>query len=75
MGVRGRSWRRLAAAAAAAVAVTAGIGVVPQAAGAREARARAAELGAVEAVSKPFDLSQVVAAVGRWIKRGPSAAE
>jgi CheY-like chemotaxis protein len=38
--------------------------------GAREARARAAELGAVEALSKPFDLSQVVAAVGRWTDAG-----
>ena len=43
--------------------------------GAREVRMRAAELGAVEALSKPFDLSQVVAAVGRWIERSPSAAE
>ena len=42
--------------------------------GAREVRARADELGAVEAMSKPFDLGQVVAAVGRWIGRGPSAA-
>jgi two-component system, chemotaxis family, chemotaxis protein CheY len=38
--------------------------------GAREARARASELGAVDALSKPFDLSQVVAAVGRWIEPG-----
>jgi hypothetical protein len=37
----------------------------------REVRARAAELGAVEALSKPFDLNQVVAAVGRWIRVGP----
>ena len=43
--------------------------------GAREVRMRAAELGAVEALSKPFDLSQMVAAVARWIERGPSAAE
>jgi CheY-like chemotaxis protein len=42
--------------------------------GAREARARAAELGAVEALSKPFDLSQVLAAVERWIEPSPSAA-
>ena len=41
--------------------------------GAREVRARAAELGAVEALSKPFDLDQVVAAVGHWIERGPAA--
>ena len=34
--------------------------------GAREARARADELEAVEAISKPFDLDEVVAAVGRW---------
>ena len=34
--------------------------------GAREARARAGELGAVQAISKPFDLDEVVAAVGRW---------
>jgi len=34
--------------------------------GAREARRRAAELGAVEALSKPFDLNRVVEAVGRW---------
>jgi len=33
---------------------------------AREARIRAHELGAVEALSKPFELDQVVAAVGRW---------
>src|SRR6187200_540431 len=39
--------------------------------GAREVRARAAELGAVEALSKPFDLNQVVAAVGRWIEPSP----
>ena len=43
--------------------------------GAREVRARADELGAVEAMSKPFELNQVVEAVGRWIERGPSAAE
>jgi CheY-like chemotaxis protein len=43
--------------------------------GAREVRARAAELGAVEALSKPFDLSQVIAAVGRWIESDPSAAQ
>ena len=43
--------------------------------GAREARVRAAELGAVEALSKPFDLSQLVAVVGRWTAPGPSAAE
>ena len=34
--------------------------------GAREARARAGELEAVEAIAKPFDLDEVVAAVGRW---------
>jgi DNA-binding response OmpR family regulator len=43
--------------------------------GAREVRARAADLGALEAVSKPFDLDQVVAAVARWIESDPSAAE
>ncbi len=43
--------------------------------GAREVRARAAELGAVEALSKPFDLNHVVAAVGRWIEPGPSVTE
>ncbi len=42
--------------------------------GAREARARAAELGAVEALSKPFDLNHVLAAVERWIESGQSAA-
>ena len=36
--------------------------------GAREARARAAELGAVEALSKPFELNQVVETVGRRIR-------
>jgi CheY-like chemotaxis protein len=40
--------------------------------GAREARTRASELGAVEALSKPFDLDQVVDAVVRWIGRGRS---
>jgi two-component system, chemotaxis family, chemotaxis protein CheY len=35
--------------------------------GAREVRARAAELCAVEALSKPFELHEVVEAVGRWI--------
>jgi len=43
--------------------------------GAREVRARATELGAVEALSKPFDLNQVVAAVGRWIRVGPPSTE
>jgi two-component system, chemotaxis family, chemotaxis protein CheY len=43
--------------------------------GAREVRARADELGAVEAMSKPFELNHVIEAVGRWIERGPSAAE
>jgi two-component system chemotaxis response regulator CheY len=43
--------------------------------GAREARARAAELGAVEALSKPFDLNQVIAAVGRWIRSGASGSD
>jgi two-component system chemotaxis response regulator CheY len=42
--------------------------------GAREVRARAAELGAVEALSKPFDLGQMLAAVGRWMDSGRSAA-
>jgi CheY-like chemotaxis protein len=36
--------------------------------GAREARARAAELGAVEALSKPFNLGDVIAAVERWAR-------
>jgi two-component system, chemotaxis family, chemotaxis protein CheY len=35
--------------------------------GAREARARADELGAVEAMTKPFELDHVIEAVGRWI--------
>jgi CheY-like chemotaxis protein len=39
--------------------------------GAREARARADELGAVEALSKPFDLNQVIAAVRRRVQAGP----
>jgi len=43
--------------------------------GAREARARADELGAVEALSKPFDLNQVIAAVGRRIQAGPAQGE
>ena len=42
--------------------------------GAREARARADELGAVEALSKPFDLGQVIAAVGRWARSVPPEA-
>ena len=42
--------------------------------GSREVRARAAELGAVEALSKPFDLGQMIAAVGRWIEPGRSGA-
>jgi two-component system chemotaxis response regulator CheY len=42
--------------------------------GAREARARAAELGAVEALSKPFDLGELVAAVGRWASPDPPVA-
>jgi two-component system chemotaxis response regulator CheY len=36
--------------------------------GAREVRARADELGAVEAMSKPFELNHVIEAVGRWIR-------
>ena len=36
--------------------------------GAREARARAAELGAVEALSKPFELNHVVETIGRRIR-------
>jgi two-component system, chemotaxis family, chemotaxis protein CheY len=43
--------------------------------GAREARARADELGAVEALSKPFDLHQVIEVVGRRVQAGPSEAE
>ena len=39
--------------------------------GAREVRARADELDAVEAMSKPFDLDHVIAAVGRWIRPSP----
>ena len=35
--------------------------------GAREVRRRAAEIGAVEALSKPFDLNDVIDAVGRWV--------
>ena len=42
--------------------------------GALEVRIRAAELGAVEALSKPFELHQLVEAVGRWIRPPPSAA-
>lgn len=38
--------------------------------GAREARARAEELGAVEALSKPFDLGHVIAAVERRVSGG-----
>jgi CheY-like chemotaxis protein len=41
--------------------------------GAREARARAGDLGAVEALTKPFDLNEVIEAVERWIETGPSA--
>jgi two-component system, chemotaxis family, chemotaxis protein CheY len=43
--------------------------------GAREARARAGELEAVEALTKPFDLNQVIAAVGRWIEPGRAPGE
>ena len=39
--------------------------------GAREVRARADELGAVEAMSKPFELNHVIDAVGRWIRPAP----
>ena len=39
--------------------------------GAREARARAAELGAVEALTKPFELDQMVEAVGRQFRPDP----
>ena len=39
--------------------------------GAREARARADELGAVEAMSKPFELNHVIETVGRWIRPSP----
>jgi CheY-like chemotaxis protein len=42
--------------------------------GTREARARARDLGAVEALTKPFDLNQVFAAVKRWTEPGRSAA-
>jgi CheY-like chemotaxis protein len=42
--------------------------------GAREVRTRAAELGAVAALSKPFELDQLVEAVGRWIRPPPSEA-
>jgi CheY-like chemotaxis protein len=40
---------------------------------AREARIRAHELGAVEALSKPFELDQVIAAVERWVQPGRCA--
>ena len=43
--------------------------------GAREARARAAELGAVAALSKPFDLADVIGAVERWVRPNGSARE
>jgi two-component system chemotaxis response regulator CheY len=42
--------------------------------GAREVRTRAAELGAVAALSKPFELDQLVEAVGRWIRPPPAEA-
>ena len=38
-------------------------------------RARADELGAVEALSKSFELDYVIAAVGRWIRSGSSGIE
>jgi CheY-like chemotaxis protein len=41
---------------------------------AREASVRSDELDAVEALSKPFELNQVVDAVGRWIHAGPSCS-
>jgi CheY-like chemotaxis protein len=34
--------------------------------GTRDARARAADLGAVAAITKPFDLDEVVATVAHW---------
>jgi len=37
---------------------------------ARKARARAAELGAVAALSKPFDLAEVTGALARWVHPG-----
>ena len=43
--------------------------------GAREARARAGELEAAQALSKPFDLDEVVAAVERWILPRPPGTE
>jgi len=36
--------------------------------GAREARLQATELGAVEALSKPFELNDVIDAVERWAR-------
>jgi CheY-like chemotaxis protein len=40
---------------------------------AREATFRTGELGVAEALSKPFELTQIVEAVERWIGSGPSA--
>jgi CheY-like chemotaxis protein len=39
---------------------------------AREATFRTVELGVAEALSKPFELTQIVEAVERWIGSGPS---
>jgi CheY-like chemotaxis protein len=40
----------------------------------REISFRADELGAVEALSKPFELTQLVDVVGRWVRTDESAA-
>jgi two-component system chemotaxis response regulator CheY len=39
--------------------------------GARDVKARAGELQAVAAISKPFDLDDIVAAVAQWCQASP----
>jgi CheY-like chemotaxis protein len=42
--------------------------------GARDAGTRAAELGAVDVLKKPFELDDLVDAVGRWSRSDPAGS-
>jgi CheY-like chemotaxis protein len=42
--------------------------------GAREATIRAAEMGAVEALSKPFELDDLIESIARWARPDPPGA-